>query len=350
MAATQYQVLYRYLNEATNNAITNSANEEYVETLEFYQKDHKLLFRSDKEKSEAEDEKQKMISEGNSPDNIKTDMLFAYAGTKKIKHQIYKPEETGYVVRDYTLLDRRKIGNRGDFSKEFTTLNSPTPEDGGTVVCIKDIMAKYFNNSTSTAAKTITVDPTTGDLSNSYGSYFSTDEISKVIRESNIFQLNLDPLELLNKYTTTVSTTYPTGYPYGAEYGSYIPASKAFSIDNPAPGFTFSEYTTGRTGPVVNVIEKGYTNSATVYNSFTINPMEHIKTVTIPSRNEDVVSYPYLIKDTYVRIKMQPWFVNYTTGSLERAIAKAKTIVEMIGIENVKVLKIVPFDQFIKIN
>ena len=64
---------------------------------------------------------------------------------------------------------------------------------------------------------------------------------------------------------------------------------------------------------------------------------------------EEVVDDPYLIKDTYKRIQMSPWFVHATYGSLETALEKAKILVDMIGLENVKLVKIVPFDQFVEI-
>ena len=75
-----------------------------------------------------------------------------------------------------------------------------------------------------------------------------------------------------------------------------------------------------------------------------------IQTKLIPGHYEDTTEYPYLIIDTYKSIPMSPWFVHATYGSLEAALTKAKSLVEMLGIENIKLIKIVPFDQFIKIS
>lgn len=58
---------------------------------------------------------------------------------------------------------------------------------------------------------------------------------------------------------------------------------------------------------------------------------------------------PYAIMDTYKRIPLSPWFTNCVTGSLDTALEKAKKLVGMIGIDNVKVIKLVSFDQFLKI-
>ena len=61
------------------------------------------------------------------------------------------------------------------------------------------------------------------------------------------------------------------------------------------------------------------------------------------------LKYPYMIIDTYKRVSFSPWFVVHTCGSLESALEKAKMIVNHIGINNVKLIKVVPFDQKIKI-
>lgn len=59
--------------------------------------------------------------------------------------------------------------------------------------------------------------------------------------------------------------------------------------------------------------------------------------------------YPYVVKDVYKRVTMSPWFHDSTYGSLTAALEKVKTMVDMIGLDNVKLIKVVPFDQKIKI-
>lgn len=160
MAATRYQLLYRYINEATNVAITNNMQNEYVKTEDFQTICHPIQSEDINMKSKAEDALEELISYGNSVDNPKNDMVFAYAGTKKVRHEILNGKSTHA---------------------------HPTPE------------------------------------------------------------------------------------------------------------------------------------------------------------------YPYIIKDQYIRIPMTPWFIHATYGSLEAALEKAKVLVDMIGLNNVKLIKIVPFDQFVKI-
>ena len=86
-----------------------------------------------------------------------------------------------------------------------------------------------------------------------------------------------------------------------------------------------------------------------LYGSVTITQSQ-VQTKLIPGHYEDTTEYPYLIIDTYKSIPMSPWFVHATYGSLEAALTKAKALVEMLGIENIKLIKVVPFDQFIKIS
>lgn len=64
---------------------------------------------------------------------------------------------------------------------------------------------------------------------------------------------------------------------------------------------------------------------------------------------DSTFKFPYMIIDTYERVSFSPWFVVHTCGSLESALEKAKMIVNHIGVNNVKLIKIVPFDQKIKI-
>lgn len=89
MSATKYQVLVRYFNTNTNNAVTNNPNSEYVKELAFYTTD----------KSEIITEK---IIEGNSPTNIKTDMLFAYNGTHIIYPDKNNKQQLEKISNDFT--------------------------------------------------------------------------------------------------------------------------------------------------------------------------------------------------------------------------------------------------------
>lgn len=325
MAATKYQVLYRYINEATNTPITNSMDNAYEETCEFYtDPDHKIFSQDTAAQFEAVDEQQEMISYGNSAENPKNNMLFAYNGTKKIKHKKWIDETTGYVVRDWEQIQRSRIGNQGDFTKEFTTIEAATPEDGGIVICTKEVMQKYF--------------PDTETISVTTSGEYTSDEMWKMITESTFFAL--DPDLKLEDYTkpSNVASTYYYNSPSSYQY--YTGPIAIDTVIGTVIGY-------GRYNTSPNTF-KGNLSPAGLYSSVTVKNTQ-LKTVQIPGHYEDVTDAPYAIKDTYKRIQLSPWFVNTTTGSLETALKRVKTLADMLGIDNVKLIKIVPFDQFIKI-
>ena len=328
MAATKYQLLYRYINEATNIAITNESTEEYVPVREFYTMDHAIFSSDAQTKAAAEDEQQEMIANANDPSNIKTNMLFAFEGTKKVRHQKWVPDTTGYVVRDWLQIARSKIGNRGDFTKEFTTLNAATPEDGGVVVCTQKVLDKYIP-STITVVK----DNSSADAGSDKNKYYTESNINQLIIDKTFFQLNTTgykdhaaPSEVLNlydKWSGDRKTIYTGPIAIGGNNMKDI-------------SFHGQKYF-------------GQEAANNLYASVTITQSQ-IQTKLIPGHYEDTTEYPYLIIDTYKLIPMSPWFVHATYGSLEAALTKAKSLVEMLGIENIKLIKVVPFDQFIKIS
>ena len=330
MAATKYQLLYRYINEATNIPITNESTEEYVPVREFYTMDHAIFSSDVQTKAAAEDEQQEMIANANDPSNIKTNMLFAFEGTKKVRHKKWIPEAPGYVVRDWSQILRSKIGNRGDFTKDFTTLNEATPEDGGIVVCKKEIFDKYFPDTIDVVTNNSLADAGSGK-----NKYYTESKINQLIINSTFFQLNT------------------TGY------ADHTSQSKTH-VFNP-PQYTSKPKITKYIGPIAiggNAMTEMtfYKNTvfcqnddSNLYGSVTIQQSQ-VSTTSIPGHYEDTIEYPYLVIDTYKAIPMSPWFVHATYGSLEAALEKAKTLVDMLGIENIKLIKIVPFDQFIKVS
>lgn len=333
MAATRYQLLYRYINEATNTAITNNMANTYEKTQEFYTDEHKIESNDMSVVAEAEDEKEEMISYGNNPENPKNDMVFAYDGTKKIRHQKWVPEVQGcYVVRDWQSLDRNLIGNQGDFSKDFTTIGAESPEFGGTVVCKnREINTKYF-------PRTITVinDNSQADMGTASNPYYSESKMNSLITKATIFSLSTDDYTAHTSPSDFVNV-WSSGPSYSKDMTKVYIGPVAIGANN----MTIQSFSTGAR-------QFGQLNDSYLYSSITIAPNQ-LQTADVPGHYEDVTSYPYVIKDTYKRILMSPWFVHATYGSLEAALEKAKILVDMIGIENVKLIKLVPFDQFVKI-
>lgn len=328
MAATKYQVLYRYINEATNTAITNSMDNVYDPVCEFYtDPDHKIFSTLPSVQAEAINEQQEMISFGNSSANPKTNMLFAYDGTKKVKHKKWVDASTGYVVRDWSRIKRGDIGNQGDFTKEFTTLNASTPEDGGLVVCNREVFNKYFPSTIIVAT-----DNSMADAGTTSNPFYTAAKINEMIKESTFFSLNT------SGYSEHCAPSKTASLPISSwESTPYYVGPVAIEGNN------MRSYS-GYKGASVY----GQPDNRNLYGSVTVR-QDQVTTTTIPGHYEEAIDAPYLIKDTYKRIKLSPWFVNYTCGSLEAALGKARVLVDMLGIENVKLIKVVPFDQFVRI-
>jgi hypothetical protein len=336
MAATKYQVLYRYINEATNTPITNSMNNKYEMLQEFYTVDHKLNAGNDAEKIEALDEQQEFIAYAMNPENPKTDMLFAYDGVKKIKHKKWNTQGSAYVVKDWTKIDRNLIGDEGDFTKEFTTVYAKTPEDGGTVVCSAEVAQRYLD----------ALNPVIKDnLAAPNRSYWTEQEVMQEIEKATFFKLKNTESQYYVNYTTP--SEYVQGY-VGSELRKYYTGPVAINGNS----MRHQKIEKDRNGREVEYHTCTLENDTNLYGSVKIN-IGHIETddnVSILGHYEDTSDAPYLVMDTFKRIQLSPWFVNCSTGSLEAAVTKAKLLVDMIGIENVKIIKLVPFDQFVKIN
>ena len=58
---------------------------------------------------------------------------------------------------------------------------------------------------------------------------------------------------------------------------------------------------------------------------------------------------PYVYYERMKRIKLDPWFLHSSYASLNSAMAKARTLVDLLGKESVKIGKVVPLDQYIEI-
>lgn len=91
-------------------------------------------------------------------------------------------------------------------------------------------------------------------------------------------------------------------------------------------------------------------NEMTAESLLATNPKYNTFFAYVGTKNtKEQGNYPRVIHDVYVQIPMSPWFVNATYGSLDAALTRAQTLVNMIGIENVKLIKVVPYGQFIDI-
>ena len=69
--------------------------------------------------------------------------------------------------------------------------------------------------------------------------------------------------------------------------------------------------------------------------------------VNAPSNNP--LSKPYLHYERMKRIRLDPWFLYSSHGSLRSAMSRANQLINIMGRDAVKIGKVVSLDQYIEI-
>lgn len=341
MAATKYQVFYRYANPNSNQLITNDPDNDYSQLFEFYTEDHRLFTGTDEEKLKTEEEMQKFIIDGNNTANDNYKMLFKFTGTKRINKGVWTEKSIGYVIKDSAKasLKEEEISRAvdGDYSGKYLLVEGDTIENG-------KIVAKA---NTQELKKAINANAANGQY------FIDESEIKAYLQAQTNFSIS----NIL--YTDIVKIKAP-----GAPSGQYTnTALQYYSIDS--VGLCVGEEAYSNTDD--NMIEEiaynklnswqhgGYVKgwSSSVPSGCYVDAYidaSCVETYEIPAHYETKVGYPYVIRDTYKRIEQSPWFLLSTHASLNSAIEKAKTIVSTLGLENIKIIKVVPTEQFVRVN
>lgn len=407
---TQYRLLYRYINPTTNTAITNEAD--YEPTNEFYTTDHQTNMTADRltdtvnglgnyglkyvlEGETAEDYATKVRNEGDAvreelitksmANEDKSNNLYVYNGTKKIFHPAYIPEALGYVVRDWTKVPKGQIPDGPtDFSKHFVMLGGhKLGIDGAYLVCKPQYLDNYKtkkNGDTKCFLNISSKDKANAGYKKN-ASYYNVQhtyikDYMSIVKDEVFFKvydpndetmevkyneqvINPDGINIVTNSTTgdewvitkTVTTfnngASATNYPYiffnNDDYGM-VPNIPQSSFSPPSNGNSRTTYTGWRLDDLIRIgftVDKIGIN-VPVYDSNIIRDI-------IPAHYEIDGNNPYYIKDTYKKIQLSPWMVHSIHKSLESGLEAAKTLVAMLGINNVKLIKYVPMDQFIKV-
>lgn len=324
MAATKYQVLYRYTNPNSNQFITNDVESKYNSVLEFYHDEHKIAVGLDDEILDANNEKSELIINGNNTANDNYNMLFKFTGTKRINKKVWLPESTGYVIRDKKAIkDLTTRAVDGDYSGDYLLMEGDTIENG--VVVAKNNIPKDI---------TVIEDESLASNKN----YYTTEEVKNLIIEATIYKLA--SIEDITSYKVAGIVKSISGYTDEHGYHSTQDVYEGPVFIDEVPASKSGNHATS---------SRCVTDKNNSCSKIRIQP-SHIETYTIPAHYEESADYPYVICDTYDRVEQSPWFILSTHGSLTSALEKTKAIVKSVGIENVKLIKIVPTEQFIKIN
>lgn len=401
---TMYRLFYRYVNPSTGTPITNDSK--YTPTEEFYTTDHKsaltakTLQEFDKDgyallqkhnNIDEEEYARKMVNEAtknqeamiteNRSNQDKANNLYVYDGTKKVYHKKFIPEQLGYLVRDWDRVPAAQIpSGPDDYSKDFVIMGGiKLGVDNAFLVCKPERIDNYF--------KDIVIDPNsknTQDIITYKGIAINKqnvviDDIDEIIHQKTYFEWNNNLQEeretyykeskiipnQSNKITTDTgdelilinTRTYSDNYSSGTRYyivfynNDKTKLSKLSDIDNCITNYTprhdGSSYTS-YTGYSVEALQKMGLTNLRWGNSVTVDKTVLIR-YAIPEHYEEIGADPYYIKDTYKKIDLSPWMLHSIHHSLESGLNMARKLVSKVGIENVRLVKNVPVDQFIKI-
>lgn len=257
MAATHYQIFYRYINPNTNMPITNDLSNEYVETIDIIHQKHKLYSQNSATQIEAEQERNDMVISENSPASCtKYDMIFAFNGAKKYYHR-----------------------NWSDTANEYGPEIKSMPD--GIINVTRDGGPEYQKD---------------------------------VFADSAVFKL------ATRNFTQDTQASSVNDYdPKDQTITSSVLNGLANSREQK---YNQKKAITGSTGNI-NIGVK-YTSSDNMY--------------------------PYVVKDCYIRVPMSPWIKGPHCGSLEQAVERCKLLIKSIGLDNIKLVKLVDITQKVKIN
>lgn len=359
MAATSYQILYRATNFNTGIVISNNPSVQVEHLAELYHDKHKIMNGNTKEIKEATDKKSNDIINGNDANNVKYAQLYQYSGTKRINKWDWIPESTGYVIRDYDKI-RDKITNtnfgdeHGDYSGEYLLFEGDTPENG-IVVAKENPMFKENPDNPSGAFEI-----KNNALATNEKFYKDPDEIKELLINSTIAQIDWETHPwivslngLLNGGTDGKSKYFillPQKNTMGDTVNYYNLAVYVGTTFSPSPYFFSYSYSPNEVFDYLprGAVESGISSGRFACTKVTLNP-DYIKTYKIPGHWEESSEVPYAVHDVYEKVAQEPWFPYSTERSLEAALEKARALVEKIGLENVKLVKVVPTDQFLKI-
>lgn len=407
MAATKYQILYRAFNEKLNSPIVNTGT--YEPLIDMLTEDHKINVteqdlieryydtpstkEADQMRADAENAKNELITTENSKDNIKFGMLFAYNGLKKIKHKIFRPACYGWLLNEETigLFDQAHVSyDYNDWDRDVVQINI----DGKKSHVLKpDYVQKYksqwyyeFTDKLS-KFKTMTTREFEG-LKQKIASEspFLTNELFEDTIFSEEIQIesfqppssygapppppvdcyfyevpgdNAAKRKVSSRRALFVSDTmtsadieayfkaadpniihtwsYPVGSGMSIQYFYGIEKSTIDSLKNMGVKiFNYSMLNASESYCLTKMNNADRENSSYQY-------------ALIPEHYETSNDQPYIIKDSYVKINGDPWFVYTVRDSLNDALEVSKKLAQRFGIENVNLIKLVPLGQDIKI-
>lgn len=309
MAATQYQVFCRYLNENVNRVVTNNSKVEWVSAEDWYQ--CKLAYNiTDSNQTNAMKTTQESVSTGLPEettyrrlyDEIVTKMNTVDSSGKRLRYEHLSTEEQHV----YDLCSRykeilKKIGN-DECVVEYAMIR-PLDQMGYTY-STSGVTAQRDRETKRSALKKATkkFDASLYDV------------IYNQINNTN------EKYNMLFTYAGIAQTD---------EQADYYPLGNSM----------VRQETLKLAGVPVECL-----NPYIPGNSTSTTASDKVSSVS-----EIVDAVPNAVYERMERLKMDPWFLIATCNSLKAAMTKAEQLIDIYGKDSVKIGKVVPLDQYIEI-
>lgn len=409
---TEYKLLYRFVNGTTNTPITDEAPYEKTEEFyssehkvnllssqltAFNSKTYELNYKfgavteadyAATMNKEANEEREALVTSNMANEN-KSNNLYVYTGTTKQFHKQFVPEQRGYVVRDWTKVpETQRPDGPNDFSKHFVMLGGQKlGVDDAYLVCKPQFMSSYQKS------WDIVITPNSGnknfDNKRYENRHYKIENFTEMVNEINFFEwvnpwieqdINYGEVAITNRSSVSQKL-------YALLLGNYNDSGNTYIVDREVSSqgsttntkyifFGNRPFTMPATSSTLNgasafktSAQDQTTHYGVNYNTMmdTLNPAgtedkdmiyvgskivfdkDTIIRAIIPEHYEDTGKPPYIIKDQYEKIELSPWMLHSIHHSLESGLEMAKKLVGMLGIDNVKLIKNVPIDQFVKI-
>lgn len=358
MAATTYQIMYRSTNDNVNVMITNPHDEDLEQYTELYHNQHKIAIGSPEEKMQATNKRDSLLVAGNTPECPKFRGLYEYTGARRFNRRNWIHGYDGYVIRDWQAvadqITNTNYGSEdGDYTGKYLLFEGDTPQNGIVVAKKSPIDEKYGRDGYVIL---------NNDNAPNGIYYDNAEQIKEELKNATIAEIDftgskfgidagciLGPSKADPPFFVTKIVNNKDGKPtIAANLSVKIGGDRTFI---PSMGVRLSD---GADPTQFYSVMKydNWSNEITSGKLFCTKVQlltDHLKKYPIPGHWESTTNPVYYIQDTYKKLSQEPWFIYSTEHSLTQALDKCRNLVEKIGIENVKLIKVVPTDQFLRI-
>ena len=301
MAATQYQVFCRYLNENVNKIVSNTSTAEWVSAEEWYQ--CKVAYNV----TNASQANAMLITQDSINTNVKKESTYkALYDALVSTMNIVRANGSRLRYTEFSAEEKRVY----DLCHRYEEIIKGVGE--GKIV-IEYAMIRPLDQMVYTSS---------GDSRKDQSIEL---RLRKALRkmDSELYEVVYDQLKVSNEkynmlftYNGIAQTDEQTDY---YQVGNTFEEQKSLGIGNP-PIEALNPYDPGK---------------------------ENQKSAAQMLITVDVVASA--VYERMERLKMDPWFLIATCNSLKAAMTKAEALVDIYGQDAVKIGKVVPIDQYIEI-